>query len=177
MVLIDNNIRTLAISGLVISAMISGMQLYVSARCLRQTTRVAVAHCARCALKTTCWMDATLRGAQTSRALCYNTVSVSNRSTAQPLPYDINTQLCPRPLLRSISDNLSLSSFLSSSKVSGWNKAVTEAEKIVGYPTSFMSLRCLLSDEFSNVAMHMRKLVGTKHPLLKTARYNDVKLL
>ncbi|XP_041353985.1 all trans-polyprenyl-diphosphate synthase PDSS2-like [Gigantopelta aegis] len=33
-----------------------------------------------------------------------------------------------------------------------------------------MSLRCLLSDELSNVAMHVRKLVGTRHPLLKTAR-------
>ncbi|RUS86164.1 hypothetical protein EGW08_006058 [Elysia chlorotica] len=48
--------------------------------------------------------------------------------------------------------------------------AVSDAEKIVGYPTSFLSLRCLLSDEMSNVALHMRKLVGTKHPLLKTAR-------
>lgn len=50
------------------------------------------------------------------------------------------------------------------------SKAVSDAEKIVGYPTSFLSLRCLLSDELSNIALHMRKLVGTKHPLLKTAR-------
>lgn len=50
------------------------------------------------------------------------------------------------------------------------SKAVSEAEKIVGYPTSFLSLRCLLSDEMSNIALHMRKLVSTKHPLLKTAR-------
>ncbi|ESO88955.1 hypothetical protein LOTGIDRAFT_209876 [Lottia gigantea] len=56
------------------------------------------------------------------------------------------------------------------SRPDDWNKAVTDAEKVVGYPTSFMSLRCLLSDELSNVAIHMRKLVGTKHPLLKTAR-------
>ncbi|KAM6912785.1 all trans-polyprenyl-diphosphate synthase PDSS2 [Xenentodon cancila] len=53
---------------------------------------------------------------------------------------------------------------------SNWNKVVSDAEKIVGYPTSFMSLRCLLSDELSNVAMHIRKLVGTRHPLLNTAR-------
>lgn len=52
-----------------------------------------------------------------------------------------------------------------------WSQAVSDAEKIVGYPTSFMSLRCLLSDEMSNVALLMRKLVGTKHPLLKTARF------
>ena len=64
-------------------------------------------------------------------------------------------------------------SFWGSSKVTDWNKAVSEAEKIVGYPTSFMSLRCLLSDELSNVAMEMRRLVGTKHPLLKMARYVD----
>uniref|UniRef100_A0A0B7ALW7 Decaprenyl-diphosphate synthase subunit 2 n=2 Tax=Arion vulgaris TaxID=1028688 RepID=A0A0B7ALW7_9EUPU len=51
-----------------------------------------------------------------------------------------------------------------------FSKAVSDAEKIVGYPTSFLSLRCLLSDEMSNIALHMRKLVGTKHPLVKTAR-------
>lgn len=45
-----------------------------------------------------------------------------------------------------------------------------EAEKIVGYPTSFLNLRWLLSDELANVAMHLRKLIGTDHPLLKTAR-------
>ena len=65
-------------------------------------------------------------------------------------------------------------SFWGTSKSPDWNKAVSEAEKIVGYPTSFMSLRCLLSDELSNVALQMRKLVGTKHPLLKTARYSQV---
>jgi len=51
-----------------------------------------------------------------------------------------------------------------------WNSAVTEAERIVGYPTSFMSLRLLLSDEVSNIALQLRKLVGTKHPLLGTAK-------
>ncbi|XP_054469642.1 decaprenyl-diphosphate synthase subunit 2 [Anoplopoma fimbria] len=61
-------------------------------------------------------------------------------------------------------------SLLSSSGPPNWSKVVSDAEKLVGYPTSFMSLRCLLSDEFSNVAMHVRKLVGTQHPLLNTAR-------
>lgn len=51
-----------------------------------------------------------------------------------------------------------------------WNKAVSEAEKIVGYPTSFLSLRWLLSDEIANIALHLRKLVGSNHPLLKTAK-------
>lgn len=52
-----------------------------------------------------------------------------------------------------------------------WNQAFSAAEKIVGYPTSFLSLRWLLSDEISNVAVHLRKLVGSNHPLLKTAKY------
>lgn len=51
-----------------------------------------------------------------------------------------------------------------------WDRVVSEAEKIVGYPTSFLSLRWLLSDEVANVAMHLRKLVGSDHPLLKTAK-------
>lgn len=51
-----------------------------------------------------------------------------------------------------------------------WNRAMSDAEKIVGYSTSYFSLRCLLSDEISNVALHLRKLVGTNHPLLETAK-------
>lgn len=51
-----------------------------------------------------------------------------------------------------------------------WNRAVSEAEKIVGYPTSFLSLRWILSDEIANVALHLRKLVGSSHPLLKTTK-------
>ncbi|KAL8186337.1 UNVERIFIED_CONTAM: hypothetical protein K2H54_068836 [Gekko kuhli] len=58
----------------------------------------------------------------------------------------------------------------SPASASHWSKVVSDAEKIVGYPTSFMSLRCLLSDELSNIAMQVRKLVGTRHPLLNTAR-------
>ncbi|XP_037343178.1 decaprenyl-diphosphate synthase subunit 2 [Pungitius pungitius] len=61
-------------------------------------------------------------------------------------------------------------SLLAGSGPSSWSKVVSDAERIVGYPTSFMSLRCLLSDELSNVAMHVRKLIGTQHPLLNTAR-------
>ena len=58
----------------------------------------------------------------------------------------------------------------STSQKPDWNRAVSEAEKIVGYPTSFLSLRWLLSDEIANVALHLRKLVGSNHPLLKTAK-------
>ncbi|XP_056422218.1 all trans-polyprenyl-diphosphate synthase PDSS2 isoform X2 [Hyla sarda] len=63
-----------------------------------------------------------------------------------------------------------ISLFSGSPTTTQWSKVVSDAEKIVGYPTSFMSLRCLLSDELSNIAMQVRKLVGTKHPLLNTAR-------
>lgn len=57
-----------------------------------------------------------------------------------------------------------------SSQKHDWNRAVSEAEKIVGYPTSFLTLRWLLSDEIANVALNLRKLVGSNHPLLKTAK-------
>ncbi|XP_072911972.1 all trans-polyprenyl-diphosphate synthase PDSS2 isoform X2 [Hemitrygon akajei] len=62
----------------------------------------------------------------------------------------------------------------STTSPSSWTKVVSEAEKIVGYPTSFMSLRCLLSDELSNIALHVRKLVGTKHPLISTASQRNL---
>ncbi|XP_050669256.1 all trans-polyprenyl-diphosphate synthase PDSS2-like [Leptidea sinapis] len=61
-----------------------------------------------------------------------------------------------------------------------WTNAIREAEKVVGYPTSFMNLRCLLSDEFSNLALYLRKLVGSNHLVLQTAKnvlYGDSKNL
>uniref|UniRef100_A0A8C5PI47 Decaprenyl diphosphate synthase subunit 2 n=1 Tax=Leptobrachium leishanense TaxID=445787 RepID=A0A8C5PI47_9ANUR len=73
-------------------------------------------------------------------------------------------------LSSSFSANRKFSLFSGSGSATQWSKVVSDAEKIVGYPTSFMSLRCLLSDELSNIAMQVRKLVGTKHPLLNTAR-------
>lgn len=51
-----------------------------------------------------------------------------------------------------------------------WNTVVSEAEKVVGYPTSFLNLRWLLSDEFANVAMNVKKMIGTGHPILHTVR-------
>ncbi|XP_060518742.1 all trans-polyprenyl-diphosphate synthase PDSS2-like [Cylas formicarius] len=50
------------------------------------------------------------------------------------------------------------------------NKIVNEAEKIVGYPTSFLSLRWLLNDEIANIISHIKRLIGTNHPLLASAR-------
>lgn len=43
---------------------------------------------------------------------------------------------------------------------SRWSNIIREAEKVLGYPTSFMNLRCLLSDEFANLALYLRKVVS-----------------
>ncbi|CAO1417801.1 unnamed protein product [Diamesa hyperborea] len=51
-----------------------------------------------------------------------------------------------------------------------WNQALSNAEKIVGYKTSFLSLSNLLSDEVTQLALHLRKLVGSSHPLVDTAK-------
>lgn len=66
--------------------------------------------------------------------------------------------------------NIKCSKLNPDQKKPDWNRAVSEAEKIVGYPTSFLNLRWLLSDEVANVALHLRKLIGSNHPLLKTAK-------
>ncbi|KAL4713043.1 hypothetical protein ACJJTC_001097 [Scirpophaga incertulas] len=66
--------------------------------------------------------------------------------------------------------------FLFRPPIAQWTKVIKEAEKIVGYPTSFMNLRWLLSDEFANLAMHLRKVVDSNHPIIKTAKtvlYNE----
>ena len=58
----------------------------------------------------------------------------------------------------------------STSRIDDFTKALSDAEKLVGYPTSFLNLRYLLSDEISNVAMYMKRFAMSKHPLLRTAR-------
>ncbi|XP_013135495.1 PREDICTED: decaprenyl-diphosphate synthase subunit 2-like [Papilio polytes] len=72
--------------------------------------------------------------------------------------------------------NLTHEDYLIRPPITQWSKIIREAEKIVGYPTSFMNLRWLLSDEFANMAMHLRKVVNSNHPLMKTAKsvlYNE----
>lgn len=51
-----------------------------------------------------------------------------------------------------------------------WNRVINEAEKIVDYPSSYLGLRWLLNDDVSNIVLNMRKLIGSNHPLLKTAK-------
>lgn len=55
-------------------------------------------------------------------------------------------------------------------KTKEWKKILSNAEKIVGYPTSFLNLRYLVSDEVAHFASLLRKLMLTKHPLITTAQ-------
>ncbi|CAM1291965.1 PDSS2 (predicted) [Pycnogonum litorale] len=57
-----------------------------------------------------------------------------------------------------------------SNSISQWSQAVSEAEKVVGYSTSLLSLRYLLNDDVTNIALHLRRLVGSGHPILKTGK-------
>ncbi|CAO1377027.1 unnamed protein product [Diamesa serratosioi] len=51
-----------------------------------------------------------------------------------------------------------------------WNQTLSNAEKIVGYKRSFLSLSNLLSDEVTQLSLHLTKLVGSSHPLVETAK-------
>lgn len=55
-------------------------------------------------------------------------------------------------------------------KKNSWNRSVSDAEKLVGYPTSLMSVRALMDDDFANIAVHMRKLIGSEHPVFHTVK-------
>lgn len=51
-----------------------------------------------------------------------------------------------------------------------FNRSIVKAENVVGYPTSFLNLRSLLSDEVANFAVHLQKMFETKHPLLNLSK-------
>ena len=57
-----------------------------------------------------------------------------------------------------------------SSRQDDLTRALSDAEKIVGYPTSFLNLRYLLSDEISKIAIYMKRFAMSKHPMFRTAR-------
>jgi decaprenyl-diphosphate synthase subunit 2 len=84
--------------------------------------------------------------------------------------FQIQRTICVSVQNRFILSNINPAENRIMSQKTDWNKTMSEAEKIVGYPTSFLNLRWLLSDEIANVALHLRKLVGSNHPLLKTAK-------
>lgn len=71
--------------------------------------------------------------------------------------------------------NLTHEDYLIRPPITQWSKIIREAEKIVGYPTSFMNLRWLLSDEFANMAMHLRKVVSTTYMEKLSRIYENVK--
>ena len=48
--------------------------------------------------------------------------------------------------------------------------ALSDARKLVDYQTSILSLRTLLNDEITNMAVHMSKLKNSTHPLIQTAK-------
>jgi len=57
-----------------------------------------------------------------------------------------------------------------SSQGIGLQNAINEAEKLVGYPTTFNSWKYLFDEEPATFIGLARKIVGSGHPLLKTAR-------
>lgn len=69
--------------------------------------------------------------------------------------------LSSKKRLESTMTNLTQEDFSFHPPMPQWSKIIREAEKIVGYPTSFMNLRWLLSDEFANLAVQLRKIVST----------------
>ena len=48
-----------------------------------------------------------------------------------------------------------------------WNRAIASAERLVGFPTSAYHLKTLFSED-ANVTEHVRKLMGSDHPVLKS---------
>ncbi|XP_045469581.1 all trans-polyprenyl-diphosphate synthase PDSS2-like [Harmonia axyridis] len=56
------------------------------------------------------------------------------------------------------------------STCSTWSSISKKAESTVGFSTSFLNLRWLLSDEIANLASSVSKILGTNHPILKTAK-------
>jgi len=66
--------------------------------------------------------------------------------------------------------SLHLGNFTTGFRKDNWSEILIKAEKVVGYPTSFLNLRYLVSDEVAHFAQLLRKLMQTKHPLIKMAR-------
>ena len=48
-----------------------------------------------------------------------------------------------------------------------WNNAISNAEKIVDYPTTSLGLRWLMSDDVANFGEHLHKIEESTHPIVK----------
>ena len=55
-------------------------------------------------------------------------------------------------------------------RVSSFSQHILDAERLVGYPTSLLGLKHLLGDELAFLASHLKRLIGSKHPVVKIAR-------
>uniref|UniRef100_T1JCC4 Decaprenyl-diphosphate synthase subunit 2 n=1 Tax=Strigamia maritima TaxID=126957 RepID=T1JCC4_STRMM len=103
--------------------------------------------------------------------VCYNSTTTAESMKSLNFVHCLASNKRKMSLLTSCVHQYTRSlSVMKSSNQIDWNRVVSDAERVVGYTTSYLSLRCLLSDEISNLAAHVRKLVGTGHPLLKTAK-------
>ena len=86
--------------------------------------------------------------------ICWKTLQSGCIRSTNPVNVTISKRLCVSSQIRQ----------------NNWVQAVSNAEKIVGLPTSFLSLRSEAIDEISNIAVYLKKLIGTGHPLLDTAK-------
>lgn len=53
---------------------------------------------------------------------------------------------------------------------SNWDRVMGEAKLVIGSCPSQIGLKTLMSDEISHIKTHLKKLVGTQHPFLETAK-------
>lgn len=53
---------------------------------------------------------------------------------------------------------------------SNWERVIADAKSVIGSCPSQIGLKTLMSDEISHIKTHLKKLVGTQHPFLETAK-------
>lgn len=56
-------------------------------------------------------------------------------------------------------------------RVSSLSQHLLNAERLVGYPASLLGLKHVLGDELAVLASHLKRLIGSRHPVVKTARW------
>ena len=56
-------------------------------------------------------------------------------------------------------------------RISSFSQHLLDAERLVGYPTSLLRLKHVLGDELAVLASHLKRLIGSRHPVVKTARW------
>merc|ERR1719499_1094004 len=72
--------------------------------------------------------------------------------------------------VRLLSINSSVSRLVLATRPLSHFELVKRAELEVGYATSFLGLKYIVSEEFSTIASYVKQLVQTKHPLIDTVR-------